>query len=381
MRASLRKLRGSVILIVLITILFAAAALTVFIEKAGNDLLVDAREADANRLRIEAFSALETTLGVLEDFRLVIGALHSPAEGWGDPLQFAGYVPAEGHTVEIQFVDESAKVSLPKVSPTALVDLFKTWGLTQNDAEKLRDALLGWMQKDYVPTSASSPRAEDYDRGEIPIVPPARPLRSFQELASIEFARTVFYDEYGEPNELWHRFVNAFSLYSYEKANINGGNPEALAALGITDESQRRRVQDYVLGTGTYARQGPGYFKNAGDVATLLGGNSPAGELSTQISALRIIVTVRQGHSSYRLNAVVSPQGGAAIASVNRDQADATKSGDQARQENARKAVPKTSAEAGMSGGKSLNYPFTILEIRENDEVASDTPGSPDEKL
>lgn len=367
------------ILIVLITILFATLALTVFIEKASNDLLVDARQADANRLRLEAFSALETTLGVLEDFRLVLGALHSPSEGWGDPLDFAGYTPGEGRTIDIQFVDESAKVSLPKASPTQLVDLFKSWGLMQNDAEKLRDALLGWMQKDYVPSSASSPRAEDYDRGDLPIAPPGRLLRSFQELASIEYARTVFYDENGEPNPLWHRFVEAFSLFAYDKANINGGNPEALAALGITDEGQRRRVADYIHGTGSYARQGPGYFKNAGDVGTILGGNSPASELSTQISALRIIITVWEGHSSYRLNAVVAPQGGATIAATNRSQTDATKSGDQVKQNNTQAAVPKTSAAAGMSGGKSLNYPFTILEIRENDEVASTPTGSPEE--
>ena len=57
--------RSSVIVLVLVSMAFTAAALTAFIEKAGNDLLVEVRQADAKRLRQEAFSALEVTLAVL----------------------------------------------------------------------------------------------------------------------------------------------------------------------------------------------------------------------------------------------------------------------------------------------------------------------------
>ena len=364
--------RGSVIIIVLITILFAVAALTLFIEKAGNDLLVDAREADASRMRLEAYSALETTLGVLEDFRLVIGALHSPAEGWGEPLEFAGYEPAAGRTVEVAFVDESAKISLPNADNTTLVELFKSWGLQQSNAERLTDALLGWMKKDYVPGTASAPRAEDYDRGEYPIVPPGRPLRSFDELASIDYVRDVLYDKDGEPNELWARFVEAFSLYQYQKANINGGSEHVLAGLGLRDDSQLRRVQDYLAGRGAYQRLGAGFFKGPEDIATLLGANSPAANLSTQISALRIIVTVREGKSSFRLNAVVAPQGGATIPAVDTEQQDAG-NGQTPQPSQGQQPVP-TSRDERSGGTKSLNYPFTILEIRENDVQPAANP-------
>ncbi len=81
--------RGSVLIIVLVSLVFATAALVLFIEKAETDLLVPIREADAARLRLEAYSALETTLAVLEDFRIVSDGLHSPAEGWTDPLDVA----------------------------------------------------------------------------------------------------------------------------------------------------------------------------------------------------------------------------------------------------------------------------------------------------
>ena len=58
--------------IVLVTLLFTTIALVAFVEKASDDLLVEAREAASRRLRQEAYSALEVTLCVLEEFRQTI---------------------------------------------------------------------------------------------------------------------------------------------------------------------------------------------------------------------------------------------------------------------------------------------------------------------
>src|SRR3954470_8897469 len=112
--------RGTVLVIVLITLIFAAFALVIFMDKAGNDLLVEQRDAEARRLRREAYSALEVTLAVLEEFRQADNGLRSPAEGWGDPLVFAGYTPTEDRTVEIAFEDESGKISLPRANAVVL---------------------------------------------------------------------------------------------------------------------------------------------------------------------------------------------------------------------------------------------------------------------
>jgi general secretion pathway protein K len=392
-----RSRSGSVILIVLITVLFAASALTLFIEKASNDLLVEAREADASRLRMEAYSALETTLGTLEDFRQVLGGLHSPAEGWGDPLAFAHYEPPPGMRIDVGFEDESAKISLPNVDATTLTQLFEGWNMTQANAEKLRDALLGWMHSDYVGASAGSPRPEDYDHGDLPITPPGRSLKSFSELGSIQYARDVFYDENGLPNDLWRRFAATFSLYSYKQPNINGGNPNIFLSLGIQDKTQIKLVQDYLAGVAAHQMQttpGLPYFKTSQDIAGLLGANSPAVALGTQIMALRVIITVHQGPSQYRLAVLVAPQGGATVPtppsnSLASTLATTTAQKPNAQQNTATNAGATASSTAGPNGvgtvqafprattsanggvNASLNYPFTILEIRENDPANS----------
>ena len=356
--------RGSVLLIVLITLVFATAAMFVFIERASNDLLVEKRSSDANRLRLEAYSALETTLAVLEDFRQANGMLRSPSEGWSDPLAFANYQPAEGRTVEVAFEDESGRYSLPNATQANLVNLFKAWEVTDADSARLADAILGWMKKDYVAASAGAPDAQDYEREEIPYDPPGRPLRSFDELATIAVARDLFYDETGQPNALWKRFASAFSLYSFQNPSINGASPELFAGLGITNTLEQKQLDDYLHGRGLFENKGTGYFKSSQDVAAMFGGQSPAAALSTQISALRIIVTVREGRSSFRINALIAPPGGATIPVVKTDTESAN---NQNGSTNPTNAAPTTTAQTT----KKLNYPFTILEFRENDEMPS----------
>lgn len=357
------KLRGSVLVIVLVTLMFATLALVAFVEKASVDLLVDLRESSALRLRQQAYSALEVTFSVLEEFRQVDGGLRSPAEGWNDPLAFAGWAPMEGCTAEVSFEDESGKISLAHIEPATLIELFKSWELSQSDSEKLTDALLSWMKKDYVPSSSFTP---DYDRSTLPYAAPIRPLRSFSELAAIEFAREVFYDKEGRPNDLWRRFAAAFSLYDFKQTNLNAARPDALAALGTYDQSQQRILGDYVTGAGTFAQQGPGFFKNTSDAASILGvKNVPAG-FGTDVRALRINITLHQGSSQFRLTAVIAPPNGATTvqAAPLPTNSSASVTSDPAKSGTA-KAPPAPTTEAP----KKLNYPFTLLEIRENIEI------------
>lgn len=353
--------RGSVLVIVLVTLLFTTIALVAFVEKASDDLLVEAREAAGKRLRQEAYSALEVTLGVLEDFRLVNGGLRSPAEGWADPLGFANWEPREGRTVEVAFEDESGKLSLPHAEFTTLVSLFQGWGLLQADAERLADSLLGWMKKEHVSSSARLP---EYDRASLPYGPPLRSLRSYSELAAIDYAREMFYDENGLPNELWHRFVQAISLYDFKETNLNGLSGNLLNDLGLIDDSQQRQFEDFRSGTGTHARSGPGFFESAADAASVLGAQAALTGYGTQISALRIILTVREGQTNFRLSVVVAPSGGATAV---QEVAASTR-----LTEPETPAAEPTKEGKGESpaGTKKLNYPFTLLEIRENAEIS-----------
>lgn len=367
----LRPTRASVLVIVLVTILFVSTALILFVERAGDDLIVEARDATARRLRVEAYSALDVTLAVLEDFRIANGGLRSPAEGWGDPLGFAGWAPTNGRIAEISFEDESGKISLPQADAATLMNLFEAWELSQADAERLVDALMGWMRADHVNATALAP---DYENGPLPYRPPHRSLRSYQELAAIEHVRTLFYDESGRPNDLWRRFVEATSLYDFKQTNVNGGRGDVLSAFGVGDPSQQRRVADYLRGTGDRAYSGPGYFESADQLAAMVGaGTLPAGA-GTEISALRVNVTIREGRSEFKVSVVIAPEGGAKAVEPSKG-ADPTKEQPAETSNKDDAETRRGDAGSASSAGKKLRYPFTLLEIRENAEISAVPPG------
>jgi hypothetical protein len=358
---------GSVLAIVLVMMMLTAFVLMIFIDKASTDLIVESRVVEAQRLRQEAYSALEVTLAVLENFRAASNGLHSPAEGWNDPLTFAAWEPGNGHTVEIAFEDESGKISLPRIDAAKLIAFFQSWEMPQADAEKLADALMNWMKKDYMTTGAFTP---EYDRAAIPYAPPGRSLRSFDELAAIDVARDVFYGDDGRPNELWHRFADSFSLYSFQRPNLNAARPDVLGALAGLDVTQQQNLADYVSGGGAYQARGPGFFQSMADAAPIVGPGDLSG-FGTTISALRIRVTVHDGLAVYRLNTVVAPPNGAQV--VRPPATNNAANGPAGATPNPTPTPTRSTANAGAAA-KKLNYPFTVLEIRENDEPLPTTP-------
>jgi general secretion pathway protein K len=365
--------------IVMVTLLFATFALMVFMEKASVDLLVDQRAAINRRLRTEAYSALEVVLGVLIDFREVSNGLHSQAEGWGDPLGFAGYTPSDGRVVEITFEDESSKLSLPHVTAQTLTNLFLQWGVVKNEAEAVADVLLGWMKPNHVYTSPLQP---NYDSGAIPYEAPGRSLRSYHELAAIEKARDFFYDPDGRPNDNWRRFVDNVSLFDFARPNLNGARPDVLAALGQYDQTQTRNVTDFLRGTGNFQYNGPGYFQSTNEAARITGPTGDAAGFATTIGALRINVTVREGRNEYRVSTVIAPPGGATtVQTIATKKETTTRAAESAAQRqnqpNAAQPTPQPAATRSRAdaGKRDLKYPFTLLEIRENEEIHS--PSAP----
>ena len=243
--------RGSILVVVMVTALFATFALLAFQERAMTDLQVDQREVLARRLRMEAYSALEVTMAVLKEFSDVYKGLRSPAEGWGDPLTFAGYTPGAGRRVEVSFEDESGLISLPRVDAPTLVRLFRHWEVAEPDAEQLADAMIGWMKAGHKYATSVHP---DYEQASVPYEEPGRPLRSWSELAAIIKVREKLFSEDGRPNELWQRLTSSVSLLDFPLPNINGARADLLAAIGQFNSLQQENITDFLRGTGKIGR-------------------------------------------------------------------------------------------------------------------------------
>jgi len=381
--------QGSIIILVMVTLLFTAAALVAFLDKASNDLLVEARTAEAGRLRPDAYSALETTLAVLEDFREADNGLHHPNEGWGDPLDWAGWAPADGYTVDVAFEDESGKLPLIHTNPATLLLLFQAWQMDQTDAQKLTDELESWINENYTPATALNP---DYEQSAIPYDPPHRSLRSFSELAAIDGIRDTFYTN-GRPNGLYWRFYNDFSLFNFARPNINGANTDVLAALGQFTGQQDEAIATRLNGSLTTSKLVHPWFTSATDLATAFSSEVGNGRsFSYTVSALRIIITVHDKAAQFRLSAVVSATtgGGATTIQTNatdvKNRAAATANGETTNtvsvtaKSQTTTSANNAQASAAAATTANLEFPFRILQILENDDIPlAPVPPPPDD--
>ena len=277
------------------------------------------------------------------------------------------------------FEDESGKISLPQANALILTNLFRNWGILQPEAEALADAMLGWMKRNHVYTSSVQP---NYEMGAIPYVPPGRSLRSFHELAAIEKVRETFYDADGRPNDDWRRFTDSVSLLDFPRPNINGARPDTLAALGQFDETQQQNLGDYLKGGGSYQSQGPKFFQAPNEAQRIAGPTGDTTAFATTISALRITITVRDGGTEFKMSTVIAPPNGAKTVQTNatqgRTETSAATSKSASQQKNrpnaSQAAAPRSganpaNAKQNASTAQNLRYPFTLLEIHENDDI------------
>ena len=356
--------RGSVVVVVLITLLFASFLLTRLIESSSTDLLIAVRVADRDRLRADVRAAMETTLAALMDFRAVDGGLYAPTQGWDDPLGYAGFVPREGVTMEVTFEDESAKLSLPRINLDTLNTLLVQLGLTAPDATRVADALFVWMRNGHVAAETAT-SASVYEQADPPAHPPYRSLRSFDELAGIAVARDFFYDENGRPKPLWDDFTRAVSLYQFGSTNLNSASPTVLMATGW-DASQTDALQKYLATPVSTTKTRP-YIRSLQEARRQVG-NVAARNLGAQIQCLRINITAHQGPAQLKLSTLVTWSGQASLPAP----LAATPESTTAATGPGQTANAAVQAQTKAAAANTLRYPFTVLDLSET--TLPDTP-------
>ncbi len=341
----------------LVTLLFASLLLTRLIETSSTDLLIAMRVADRDRLRTDAYNAMETTLAALMDFRTVDGGLYAPVQGWSDPLGYAGFVPREGVTLAVTFDDESAKLSLPRINLDTLNTLLVQLGLSVTDAARVADAMFVWMRNGHLAAETAT-SATVYERADPPSVPPYRSLRSFDELAGIAVAKDFFYDADGHPKPLLADFMAAVSLYQFASTNLNSAQPTVLAATGW-DTTQTAALQKYLTSPVSATKTRP-YVRSLAEARRQVG-NVTARNLGAQIQLLRVTVTAHEGAAQLKLSALVTWAGQASLpASLAANPGGATAAtGQRATTSNA------AQAQTAAASANSLRYPFTVLDLTE----------------
>jgi hypothetical protein len=375
--------RGSVIVVVLVTLLLTSLMLMKFMESSAVELTLATRQADRDRLRADAYGALETLLAVMAEVKAIDENLYAPEQGWGDPYAYAGEAPREGVTVTYAFADESGKASLPKMSFDEMVELAQALGLGDLDARRFADGLYTWMKADHVPKEMDA-EAIRYESDDPPINVPKRSLRSWDELRAVKLARDYVYDpETGALTPFGQALRDNISLYEFENSNVNALAPALGTARGW-DGTQTAQIAGYRAGEAARPAGAPTWFRDIKDLGPLIGANADTAGLDATVKLLRVTVSVREGIASMSLSTLVAVEDGVELpaaaapaeqgtnAAGGQGNANGGNSGGRRGQGNSGGGMPGIAAGGGGSGSggsaqteEKLDYPFPILEVFE----------------
>lgn len=347
---------------ILVMIVVLSSVIVQFTEKGLTEIAAEGHYVERDRLRLTAFSALETTLAVLADYVAIDGGLTSPAQGWADPLAIAGFEPEGKRKVTVSFTDESGKLPINSLDEGTLFLLFNEMGFDADDSLILTNALLDWIDEDDE-ERIDGAESQTYAAAEWPFGASNRPLTSLEELAVVKGFRELFFDEAGRPNAYYRTLEDTVSVWADGTLNVNAVSELALRAYAGFSDPQIQALETYLAGAdGMRGTEDDRYFANNQEIAQVLGELPQGVSLSAGITTLRIRVEVSEPDGRYALEAVVQPAnsgGGGPVAAQNGSGRQQPRANDPRQQQQQRRA-------GSGAGQADLQYPFVFLELTED---------------
>jgi hypothetical protein len=331
-----------------------------FTEKGLSEIAGEGYYVERDRLRIEAYSALEVTLAVLADFIAVDRSLQSPAQGWADPIGYAGIDFGNRLTVRIAFSDESARLPLNSLDEGSLFLLFDEIGIPPEDSLLLTNSLLDWIDEDDE-TRIDGAESDEYGFREIPHRAANRPIRNLMELSVVKGFDIYFFDEDGRPNAIFDTFAEVVSPYGLGTLNANTAGMTTLRVAGSMGDPQLDAIDDYLAGAdGIPGNEDDRFFESKEELLDVIVEMPPDITLGVNISILSVEIQVSEGNSVFALKAVISLD-------------ESGRSTDQASQ-----TQPDQASFGSLD--RLVEYPFVFLELTEDVSNNGMTPPAPQEQ-
>lgn len=330
--------RGSVLIAVLAVILLLSFLVSSFLDEAVEDLEYRSIFSEPMDVRSYAFSIMEVALATIHEVALIDeGKIHALEQGWSDPLTYAKIKVPNGWEVEVRFEDESRKLSINTMSEEMLILLFEeSLELDFGTSRELSSMLLDWIDADDS-RRLNGAESEDYLRRNPPYEAANKPLQSLEELRLIEIWEDEFFDERGQPNELFQRFASMVSIYNGSKVNLNNASAEVLELLSLKDGYDDRTLFDGLEPEKPYLTATPESVDPS--------------RSGVEVTLLRITVRVLRGNVPFTISALLEPDF--------TEQSDANQSIPAGRRDD---DVVRTGS---VEEQDRINYPFRILYLSE----------------
>ncbi|MDA7757088.1 general secretion pathway protein GspK [Opitutales bacterium] len=369
-KVSPRK-RGSILVFVLALIVLLSVLSLRLMKETAQELRHVSQFHKRDDLRTYAYSALDLTVGVLNEFRMILGKLDDRGLGWGDPLEYAGISPSDiaatGEeeslnspiTWSVRLLDESGKIPFHEIKEKDLVSLFafmKAGGdsiVNDDDGEPLVDALADWQDKD---DEERDEGAEDdyYEDLDPPYWTPGRKLENFDEFRMIKgFAYDpddsensgIFFDEIGNETGDLVNFKDSFSFFNEGGFNPDGASVFLLKFLAGDDEGAFEDLNESRNSSSQSDKKR--YYDMIGELA-----NKRGLKIDRSAKVFRLEINVNRGKSNFQLHAILLNE----MSSGNRKPI---------RPKTGQKNLQKPRS----ARNQKIQYPFRILALRENENL------------
>ena len=357
---------GSILIAVLALTALVSFILIEFMEEATAKIKYYGLFYNRDDLRTEAYSLLEMSLAVIDEIREIDNALHSPVQGWGNPLQYSQLQFDPNLKIDIRITDETAKFPLSQSDPLILNIIFDEMGISLQDAETLTDSLLDWVDEDDL-ERINGAESDYYENGDNGYSPPNEALQSWQELRLIKGFDTLFFEETGRPTEYFKQFTNAVSLYSDSPVNINSAGSFVLTVLARLSGFDKESLNTYIAGLdGERGTTDDRLINSRNHPFFPTGIASSGGIAGMETQVLKVEVDVKRGESSFLLSTIVSWTGANPSANTGKMYVETVYSADG-------KIIGGRPKRGGTkvkgNAGAELGYPFMVKRITENFKI------------
>ena len=338
--------KGSVLIAVLAIISLLAFLTTKFIDDSVKDLEYQALFKQPTDFRALAYNTLEITLAVIHEIATIDdGNIHHYEQGWQNPLQYFQIPQNNDWEIDIRIVDPTGKIPINALSDEQMSDLLEEGlGFDFSTTQELKDTWSDWIDTDES-RSLNGAESEDYESLDPPYKSANRPIESLEELKLIQTWNQEFFDESGQPNDLYFRLQSMVTTLHNKPVNVNSATPIVLDYLLLNTSWDAKAL---------VALEDKPYLTRLPDSL-----NSEL--LTTNTDTLLIQITLKRGDVPFTINALVEKNFSNNTGASNLPG----------------KAVSEDQAimkEGTIEEQLKLNFPFKILKLSENRAIDTNSP-------
>jgi len=260
MKRARNSKKGAILVFVLGLVVLLGSLCLRLMEETVQELRLVSQYHKRDDLRLEAYSLLDVTVAVLNEFRTLDNPSLKSGAGWANPIEWSGLTPL-GERVKWlppSFKGESGKLPIFKTEEKVMKEVFAimhsggTGLIDEDDGQSYYDAWWDWQDVDE--NEREEGAEDDYYEGlSPPYFTSGKNVESFEEFRMIKGfgfnpddsrGSGLFFDELGNETINMKNFRDSFSFYHEGGVNIFEASDFLLKYICGDDEGLYNDIRD-----------------------------------------------------------------------------------------------------------------------------------------